>query len=238
MGLLHQCRTAWSRHHRSAGFGIHSPHAFRFVTEVLGNRSHFYAYSDIEQMRREVIAATGSKWPHAKVMTFRQAKMLFRITNHFNPTCLLQVGVTDAIDTATMLAVSTGSQLWLHEPSLDSNPAAKQVITPLTDRVTHSSDLQTVLGGYLAAHGDEPPFVLINHIGSEADAQMLATILTPLLTSQAVVLMRHMANDERVRALWDTCCQALGNGQTFTNERRGILIANPKLQREHFDIWL
>ena len=238
MGLLHQCRTAWSRHHRSAGFGIHSPHAFRFMTEVLGNRSHFYAYDDIEQLRREVIAATGSKWPHSKVMTFKHAKMLFRITNHFNPTCILQIGVTDAIDTATMLAVSTDSRLWLYEPSVDGNPVAKQVIDTLTDRVTHGTELKPVLDGYFATLNHELPFVLIDHIGSDADARRLAAALTPLLTGKAVLLMRNISNDTCVSEVWQTCGRALNNGQTFTNGRRGILIANPKLQREHFDIWL
>jgi len=52
------------RHRR--GFGIHSPFAFRFVTEVLAQRLPYYGYTDISGDPR--------------------IRLLFRLTVYFRPT--------------------------------------------------------------------------------------------------------------------------------------------------------
>ena len=238
MGLLRRCRTAWSRRHRSAGFGIHSPHAYRFVTGVLGERSRYYAYDDIAALRREVIAATDSRWPHPSILSERNARLLFRITNHFNPPCILQVGTATAVTSAVMLAVSSQSRLWLYEPGLDSSATATQVLQPLAGRVCHGTELAPIAAAYREALDEATPFVLVNHLKSDQDADTLFGILVPMFDGKAVLLLRHLATDKRVKALWQSCCRQLKRGQTFTNGRWGILIADPKLQREHFDLWL
>ncbi len=237
MGVIRRVRTAWSRHHRSAGFGIHSPHAFRFVTEVLGERRAYYAYDDIRLLRQAVIAAENSHWPHPRVMSNKNARMLLRITNHFNPSRILQVGTTYAMSTAVMLAVSSQSRLWLHEPHLDRYPVTELMLRPVAERVTHSTELDTLLDDYLMALGDDRPFVLVNNLHDDKDLTCLTDALTAMLSNEATLLFRHIDSDQRVKRVWDACCQALTAGQTYTNEKTGILIANPKLQREHFDLW-
>ncbi|MBQ7689699.1 MAG: hypothetical protein IJT30_00665 [Muribaculaceae bacterium] len=238
MGLLRRCRTAWSRHHRSAGFGIHSPHAYRFVTEVLGERCRYYAYDDIAALRRAVIAATDSRWPHPRILSERNARLLFRITNHFNPGCILQVGTCTGVTSAVMLAVSSQSRLWLYEPGLASGAAASRVLQPLAGRVCLGTELAPIAAAYSQALDGAEPFVLVNHVNSDQDADTLSGVLSAMCAGKAVLLMRHLATDKRVNVLWQACCRQLVNGQTFTNSRWGILIANPKLQREHFDLWL
>jgi hypothetical protein len=41
---------AWSRHHRSGGFGIHSPYAYQFVRNVWRKRLPYYAYDGLRQL--------------------------------------------------------------------------------------------------------------------------------------------------------------------------------------------
>ena len=235
--LLKRMTTAWSRHHRSAGFGIHSPHAFRFVTEVLGERRHYYAYDDIAALRHWVIAALGSSWPHREVISNRNARLLLRVVNRFNPSCFMQVGTTTGLTSAVLLAVSSASRLWLHEPRLAQLPVAAQVLQPLGERVMTHAELRSLIDRYRAALDGAMPFVLVNHIHSDADAALLCQEFPPMLTGRMVLVVRHLAVDPRVRTLWRTCCQQLAAGQTFTNDRIGILVADPKLQREHFDLW-
>ena len=92
MGIIRRYRTAITRHHRSAGFGIHSPHAFNFVTNVLRGRLPYYAYDDIAALRQAVIKESASRWPHPRIISFKNAKLLFRVVNHFNPMEMLQIG--------------------------------------------------------------------------------------------------------------------------------------------------
>ena len=60
------------RHNR--GYGVQSPSAFFFVTEVLKEKLPYYAYADIEKI-------ADKKGFFCK----RHAKELFRIANYFNP---------------------------------------------------------------------------------------------------------------------------------------------------------
>ena len=238
MGLLRRYCSAWSRHHRSAGFGIHSPHAYRFVTEVLGERRPYYAYSDIAELRRRVIAALGSTWPHSGVMPLKQAQLLLRVINHFNPPRILQVGATTGMSSAVMLAVNSRSHLWLHERRLDKRPVARQVMAPLSARIDHGTELAVVVEAYTQALDGALPFVVVNHIDSQADATTLGDSLRSLMAGRRAVLLMSHIDHEYQRHVWDTACQALESGQTFANGRRAILVADPKLQREHFDLWL
>lgn len=60
-----------SRYRVSHGYGVHSPFAYRFIINVLRERLPYYAYSAID--------ALGGAMPA------RQAKLLFRLVNHFEP---------------------------------------------------------------------------------------------------------------------------------------------------------
>ena len=50
MFRLKQYLTAWSRHHRSGGFGIHSPYAYQFVRNVWRQRLPYYSYEGLHQL--------------------------------------------------------------------------------------------------------------------------------------------------------------------------------------------
>ena len=47
MFQLKQYLNAWSRHHRSGGFGIHSPYAYQFVRNVWRQPASYYAYKGL-----------------------------------------------------------------------------------------------------------------------------------------------------------------------------------------------
>ena len=51
---------AWSRHHRSGGFGIHSPYAYQFVRNVWRQRLPYYAYDGICELILEGDIPLGS----------------------------------------------------------------------------------------------------------------------------------------------------------------------------------
>lgn len=71
MNLLHRW---WC----SKGHGIHSPFAYRMVTEVLPERARYYAYEDIGQM------------PDAS-----RLKLLFRLVCEFVPSTVYAPSLTD-----------------------------------------------------------------------------------------------------------------------------------------------
>ena len=62
------------RYRRTRGFGVHSPFAYGFITQVLGSRYPFYCWDKLEAEVR-----------HDSKMRWRDARALFRTLNQFAP---------------------------------------------------------------------------------------------------------------------------------------------------------
>ncbi|MBP3737881.1 MAG: hypothetical protein J6I72_02370 [Muribaculaceae bacterium] len=236
-GVVRRYRTALSRHHRSAGFGIHSPHAFKFVTQVLRGRLPYYAYEDIAMLRRAVINATRSRWPHPRIISEKNAKLLFRVVNHFNPQCIMQVGTCYGVSCACMLAVSSTSRVVLCEPELDRFTATREVLALLGDRVECHDAVAATIAAYREQVGAELPFILVNDITTQQEAEALSLYVKELLAGCCVVMMRNLSRNKLLNQLWEEWRSYAPHGQTFTNEKLAVIVASPKLQREDFFLW-
>lgn len=82
----------WRVRHRN-GYGVHSPFAFDFVTNVLYNRERYYAY---EAMDRDL-----RWWQMGRVRSLRH--LLFRLSNFRRPRSLYCEGVGEAVAMAAHL---------------------------------------------------------------------------------------------------------------------------------------
>ena len=162
MGRFRRYRTAWSRHHRSGGFGIHSPFAFNFVQNVLGERDPYYAYARIAKWRAKAKAALGGCWPHSSsLISLNEARMLFRITNFFNPSQLLVVGASSGVSAARVKAVSSQRALYLYSPQYAQSKVQQQLLQPFGDQVHHYSAISECVQAYFSQiSGDAEPLLL------------------------------------------------------------------------------
>lgn len=238
MGIIRRYRTAIKRHHRSAGFGIHSPHAFNFVTNVLRGRLPYYAYADIATLRQHVIDASKSQWPHPRIISLKNAKLLFRIVNNFNPCEILQIGTCYGVSSACMMAVNDDSRITLYEPHIDVYPPTQKVFEKLGNRVQRHETLEATLNDYDSRIGNKNPFILINSLPHpDHDYSLLLKWLRNHLNGECVVVMRNLARHNHMKQLWNDYNAALTSGQTFTNEKIAVIVATPKLQREDFFLW-
>lgn len=240
MGDWRRYITALSRHHRSGGFGIHSPFAFRFVRNVLRERLPYYAYQELETLRQAVLAQCPR---HSRpVIGKKDARMLFRIVNAFSPTRILQIGTNHGVTSRVMMAVSSTSRLWLYKlPDPAGDRLDAQVLRPVLDRVDCFSDLGETLNAFGTHHDDKPPLVLIDDLPTTVppqDITPLSDFLRQVTTTAGVIVMRGIHLNDTVARLWEDCRQSAAFGQTFSNGKWGILVSDPKLQREHFDLWL
>lgn len=74
--------TRWLRQirHRQ-GYGVHSPLAFNFITDVIYNREAYYAYQKLAQPLTASITRLGLYDPDSG-LTEKDLRLLFRIANH------------------------------------------------------------------------------------------------------------------------------------------------------------
>ena len=223
--------SAWSRHHRSGGFGIHSPYAYRFVRNVWRQPLPYYAYGDLGLLIGTIQdGTTRQQRREMDLIDEREARLLFRVTNFFNPQRILQLGLATGIESVAMLAVNRESRLHLYDPQLEQNALALRVLQSQQCREEFYDDPLVAVDEVLEA-GVPSMMALVNRPVDEA-------LLLRLLDARCVLVLRNMNRDKAVSALFDRCCDYMAMGQTYSNGKIAILNPNPKLQREDFMLWL
>lgn len=227
-----------SRHHRSRGFGIHSPFAFNFVCYVLREKNPFYCYEPLEALRQAVIDALRGGKRHRRVISFKDLKMLFRIANHFNSPYMMQVGTCYGLTAASLFSVSSMSHLWIYEPEMERFPVLGQVLVPYLDRLDSYDSLAVAVEDYRTAVGSEDlPFMVINSMPSAGDDQILRQYLEELIRGECVIVMRDLNNNDGLKNLWQHIKQSMTYGQSFSNEKISVVVVKRHLNLEHFFLW-
>ena len=190
---------------------------------VLREKSPYYCYDDMEDMRQAVIDSLRDVKKHPRVISFKGMKMLFRITNFF---------------AATMLNVSSQSRLWLYEPHLDACPVIGNVLAPYLDSVGCYNILDVAFDDYeREITSEDMPFVLVNSVPEPSDLGPLKHHLSSMLNDDCVLLFRNIHRSDSVKQLWRHLKQSMSHGQSFTNEKTGVIVAKRGLNLEHFFLW-
>ena len=223
---------AWSRYHHSSGFGIHSPFAYQFVRNVWRQRLPYYTYEGIHQLISTIkTSASRQRRREMDLISEAEARLLFRVTNFFNPSHVLQVGAATGVESVAMLAVNSQSHFFLYDPLLEQNALAVRVLQSQLDRVECYDDMTMAIEEFLAASGSGSRLALVN-------VPVDVAVLQQLLDSGTAMVLRRLRHDEAMAALFASCCDHMPMGQTYTNNKIAILNPNPKLQREDFLLWL
>ena len=208
--------------------------SFLFVREVWRQPQAYYAYAGIHALIETVKdGTTRQQRLEMDLIGEREARLLFRVTNFFNPRRILQVGAATGIESVAMLEVSHDTRLYLYDPQLEQKALAVRVLQSQLDRVECYDDIKVAADEFLASgKADEAPgLALVNYPVDEA-------VLKRLLDARCVVVLRNINRDEAMSGLFNSCCQYMPMGQTYTNNKIAILNPNPKLQREDFQLWL
>lgn len=223
--------SAWSRHYRSGGFGIHSPYAYQFVRNVWRQRLPYYAYGGIHQLLKTIrSSASRQQRQTMDIIDEPEARLLFRVTNFFNPSYLLQIGASTGVESVTMLAVNHASRLYLYDPQLEQNALAVRILQSQLDRVECFDEVSVAVDEMLQAD-DLSRLALVNIPVDEC-------VVRRLLDAGCVIVLRNISRNESMSILYDTSGQYMPAGQSYTNGKIAILNPNPKLQREDFSLWL
>ena len=231
--------SVWHRYWRSRGFGIHSPFAYNFVTNVMRQSYSYYAYESISYLhatiRESVRHAGGSK----KVMSERSARLLFRVVNYFNPRNVLQIGSNYGLSAASTLMVNSRIRLWLYDPYNVDGESTQSVLKQFASRIISVRSIVNAVTDYPASLGDdEHPFVTINSISHVDSYSQLQYFVNSVLDRKGVIVFRNIANDRLMRQMWEESRQYAQHGMSFSNDRLAVFVADPGLPRQDFLLWL
>ena len=229
--------TAIRRYHRSKGHGIHSPFAFSFVLNVLRERHPYYAYEEIAEWRKIAIDNAKGFWHHPKIISYKSAKLIFRVTNYFNPKAIMQIGTSYGVSSACALKVSSSSELYLCEASIEQYPVTRLLLSRFENKISQYRSFGEGLNDYRkACEEGNDPFVLINDIKAEEYSEVL-TYLYEIRNGKGVIIIRNLMRNPALNALWEAIRNAAPTGMTFSNGKTAIIVATPKLPHQNFSLW-
>ncbi|THU39880.1 class I SAM-dependent methyltransferase [Niastella caeni] len=128
------------------GHGIHSPFVYDFVRHVLIDKRNFYAYGQVEALRRKLLqnetvlevedfgaGSTISKTNQRSIASIarhaakskKMAQLLFRIVNYYQPETILELGTSLGISTAYMAMANPQARIITAEGSTAISEQAK-----------------------------------------------------------------------------------------------------------------
>lgn len=237
MKTLKRLLTSFNRYKRSKGFGVHSPFAFYFILNVLRERLPYYAYANIELRRNMALNLSARISRHRRVISIKNAKMLFRIACYFNPQSIMQIGTTYGVSTTAILDVSSRSQLVICPGSETCTPIYKKVTHRYGERIIHTSDIEEAINAYDTLSKNECKFILVNSIDSDSDSATIYRYVMEALDEGATVIFRNILKPTRVSALNSKVNENLDHGMTFSNGKISIVVGRKNLPRQSFSLW-
>ncbi|MCM1503852.1 MAG: hypothetical protein NC127_01475 [Muribaculum sp.] len=230
---------ALGRLRHSKGFGIHSPFAFNFVLRVLREKWAYYAYSDIESMR-DCLQRIVDEMPgeHPRLISLKNAKMLFRIACYFNPKAILQIGASYGLSTTAVLEVSSKSKLVIYKGKQCYGEIFDQITHSVSERIESASSIAEAFSLYRAQNSDNGvPFLMVNSFDDDSAVEECLGHASSILDKEGVVVVRNLLVDERVVQFVRRLVVPLEYGMSFTNGRLLVIVAYKHLPRQRFNLW-
>ncbi len=127
--------------------GVHSPFVFDLLRNVIYNKTDYYAYRNIEQIRKRLLSSkkkiecidlgAGSLNNNGIIKSIKEiaahsaksakyAQLLFRLTNHFQFSDILELGTSLGISTAYMASANSKTNITTIEGCSEIASAARQ----------------------------------------------------------------------------------------------------------------
>lgn len=232
MTRLRQYINAPGRYKRSHGFGVHSPFAFYFIRRVLCERTPYYAYDEIAELRQQVHDKARHVKGHSRVMSIKHAKMIYRILCYFRPKTMLQIGSTYGVSTATALLYDPELTVTLYDSRIG------EAGIPHSPRVSVIDDIEPVLRETTGdSEATSPyPMILISELRPE-DRARITTLLRHHTAMGGVTIVRNLSRDSNINELWHAVTRSMECGMSFTNAKIGIIVGYRHLPLHHYQLW-
>ena len=250
----------WFRRFRQRrGYGVHSPFAFEWITDVVYNQqAQYYAYAPLSQQHKQ--------W--SGVLSIKDARLLFRMANHCHAKLILMVGQGLERERNYLQAARPSAQIVL----LSDNQAVQQHLAQHTNTPPHFdfvlwmatespslrvlSHLCTMMMEHPGTLSEQPKetsdifqktsdifqktsdvfqktseiFPKMSDVSDEKTEKATPAVLAP--TAVFVLLCPHA--DESRKQSWQTLQHSAFGTVSFDLHRFGVAFHYPKLQRQHY----
>lgn len=204
------------------GYGVQSPAAFHFVTQVLRNKEQYYIYPQLDN----VALATGEFSPV-------HCRRLFRVANYLQPQNII---LYNAGKGSIACALSAGKQnVPLHYIARNDNinPEAKRF---LRDRIskhiseTPINELKSIL--------EKENTIGMLHIIADENLLEVIDVATKHINKKSVIIIEGIHYDKVLSKQWETIKKHSKSVITFDLYSMGIIFFDNEYKKQHYTLLL
>ncbi|MBO7301508.1 MAG: hypothetical protein J6U58_02245 [Bacteroidaceae bacterium] len=205
------------RHNR--GYGVQSPSAFFFVTEVLKERLPYYAYAGVEEI-------ADKKGFFCK----KHAKALFRITNYFNPTNCIAIESTTAAAIMAM-AKPTADKYCISNNKEEIKESIKALLNTLNCQ-TIAGDCCQELTEAIANVGQ----IGMLYIGKCEEQASLLSVALPHTNKNSIIIVEGINRSKESRLWWNEVIKDPRTIVTYDMYSYGILFFDKEKCKQNYTL--
>ncbi len=190
------------------GHGVHSPFAFHFITNILGDKLIYNHFADIEnQLKHENI--------HSKHID--KYRLFFKIVNFLQPSSILQIGTEQGIDTL-YLTSPTNAKLDLY---LNQNKPLTIILKPFSN-MHIINEIKNISQKYdlIFLKQEDSPNIYIEKLLDISNTKT-CWIIDPLTSKSSRNFWNEIRNHPDVRV-------------TFERTDFGVAFLNPELHKINY----
>lgn len=190
----------------SKGHGTHSPFVYHFITEILNDDRNFYAFQEIESLKRELLRdkrRTGYNGKETCIssilntsLTTKYNQLLFKMVDFYKPSSILEIGGSLGITTAYL--ASPDKNISVH--TVEQN----EELSVLTQQNLRELGLNNATGiskEQLFEQGKRYGLILINHPNWELEKTILD--LSHFVEEESIVIFTGINKNLSKKKLWD-----------------------------------
>ena len=198
------------RHNR--GFGIQSPSAFFFITQVLKERRTYYAYPQLNK------ATKGNR---------RHAREIFRITNYLQPTNCISVGAADAACAMQLAKPSAKHYAFLNRAEL--NFEADKLLNTNSCHIIDSVEQFSIVIKELGAIG-------MLYIDANDCTMPLVQATLPHTDAKSVIIIAGIHRNKKTREWWQQIVNDTATVITYDMYSYGLLFFDKERRKQHYTL--
>jgi predicted O-methyltransferase YrrM len=223
------------------GYGVHSPFVYDLITKVIEEKSSFYAYKEIENFRKHLLAGNNE----LSLITAKETQhpnygaLLFRLVNFFKCRNILQIGSsTGVLSLYLALAFRTQGECYLVEERSGLLQNLKEYALAHNLQKLHyvEGDFERSLQK-LSAVFPAADLIFINLYPGSIELEKLLDLCRFFIKKSTVLILNDVTKNKEMKNLWKKIKKDAQTRVCVDLHALGIVFFDDKLPKRHYKVY-
>ena len=239
--------------------GIHSPFVFQLHQNILNDTSNFYAFEEIESIRAKLLLSdkvievkdlgAGSQFNKSNKRSIssiakhaskkpKEAQLLFRLVQEYQPKTILELGTSLGISTAYMAKAASSAKIISMEGCPQTSKVAELNLKKLNIQNV------SVINGPFDEHLKETlsqlksvDFLFIDGNHTKEATLSYFNLCLPFLNEQSIIVFDDIYWSKGMLEAWKNICAHKSISVSIDLFEMGIVFFKKDQAKEHFTIY-